>query len=101
MSRPKGSKNKVKSEKAESKVKISSSKAEKSAPLHFIPYEKSKLNKQGELVTYQTYKSGDSWLIDIFTGNNLTIEGYDNNITKLCDACRFIDSDLARLDLDK
>jgi len=109
--RPKGSKNNPKNqdnsilqpEQAEEKrhrgrpkgsIEI---KKQYSFPSHYIPYEKSKKDKTGNIITYQTYKSGDVWLIDILTNGDLTLKGFDASIVKLGDAIRFIDSEIARL----
>jgi hypothetical protein len=100
MSRPKGSLNKktllaaapgnipVKEDKPVKAVKTVSV---------FVPYAKSGVNKQGKIITYQTFKRGDKWLIDIFEGDKISIAGFDPGIVKLPDCIRFIDADLARL----
>ena len=95
MSRPKGSKNKntkilvCKDQPAivrtDREIKISS---------HYVPYEKSKINHAGEVITYQTYKDHGEWLIDVFKDNKLTLSGYSENIGHLSDAGRFIDNEL-------
>lgn len=112
MSRPKGSKNKVKKQKnSVSQPEQAEEKRHGGRPKgslnikkqityfsHYIPYEKSKENKKGEIITYQTYKgSAGTWLIDVFTNNDLTLKEIDNNITRLTDAIQFIDSEIARL----
>lgn len=68
----------------------------KATPI-YIPYEKSKTDKNGQIITYQTYKVGNQWLIDIFTDGKITLKGIENSIVALPDAIRFIDADLARL----
>ena len=64
---------------------------------HYVPYEQSKEDKKGQVILYQTYHAGSQWLIDIFTDRDLTLKGFENNITTLSNAIRFIDADLARL----
>ena len=68
----------------------------KASPV-YIPYEKSKEDKNGQVITYQTYHVGSQWLIDIYTNGDLTLHGFDNTIATLSDAIRFIDADLALL----
>lgn len=68
----------------------------KAAPV-YIPYEKSKEDKNGQVITYQTYHLGSQWLIDVFTDGDLTLKGVENNIVSLLDAIRFIDADISLL----
>jgi hypothetical protein len=97
MSRPKGSKNKSSTKILVSKDHPAEIKTDRQIKIasHFVPFEKSKINKSGELVTYQTYKFNNEWLIDIFTNNKLTLSGYSENIGHLPDAARFIENELA------
>lgn len=78
------------------KAEKPSTKIVKSRPL-YIPYEKSKQDKQGRIITYQTYKKDGVWLIDIYRNGIITLKEFDNAINRLPDAIRFIDSDMARL----
>ena len=96
MSRPKGSKNKSSSKILVAKDQPATIKTDRQikASSHYVPFEKSKVNKAGEVVTYQTYKQGNEWLIDVFTNNRLTLSGYSENIGHLPDAARFIDNEL-------
>ena len=99
MSRPKGSKNKSSSKILVSKEHQPVTKTDRQikASSHYVPFEKSKINKSGELVTYQTYKFNGEWLIDIFTNGKITLSGYSENLGHLMDAGRFIDNELSMI----
>ena len=96
MSRPKGSKNKRSSKilVAKDQPIVIKTDRQRKAESHYIPYEKSKINKSGNLITYQTYKADNQWLVDVFTDNKLTLSGYTENIGHLTDAVRLIENEL-------
>jgi hypothetical protein len=99
MSRPKGSKNKSSSKILVSKDQKPEVKTDRQIKCssHYVPYEKSKIDKTGQVVTYQTYKLNNEWLIDIFVNDKISLSGYSENIGHLPDAARFIDNELSMI----